>query len=309
MNELNNRNSDLIALEINSIKEQTQKIFLLSSIEIGKRLVEVKKMLPRGEWGNWLKKSVDYSQRTANNLMKIYDEYGDQLSLSGEIDSSQAIAKLNYTQAVALLSIPAEERENFIDENALENMSTRELQEAIKEKKKLEEQLKLSDEKADKEKEAKEKLKNNVETLKEQAEQDKHKIENLEEQLQSAVNSGNDAEINQLSSSLKSKEKSLERSNDRIKELEKQLKEQPIEVPAVIEKIPKEVKEELEMLRKQISSKSHDTTIMKFKYSFDSLVKGFEEILDTLDDIEDSEASEKLRGAVRGLINKMQDEL
>ncbi|NEU33635.1 DUF3102 domain-containing protein [bacterium LRH843] len=36
MNELNTRDTNLIALEINNIKEQTQKIFLLSSIEIGK---------------------------------------------------------------------------------------------------------------------------------------------------------------------------------------------------------------------------------------------------------------------------------
>lgn len=33
-------------------------------------------MIEHGAWGEWLEKSVDYSQRTAQNLMKIFEEYG-----------------------------------------------------------------------------------------------------------------------------------------------------------------------------------------------------------------------------------------
>lgn len=89
--------------------------------------------------------------------MKIYEEYGqDTIALKGGFDESQAIAKLNYTQAVALLSIPSDEREEFINQHDFESMSTRELQQAIKEKKELEKQLKISEENAKRERHDKE---------------------------------------------------------------------------------------------------------------------------------------------------------
>jgi len=68
MNELNTRTPQIIAAEINGIKDQTRKVALLASIEIGRRLVEAKAMIEHGRWGNWLKETVNYSQSTANNL-------------------------------------------------------------------------------------------------------------------------------------------------------------------------------------------------------------------------------------------------
>ena len=47
-------------------------------------------MVKRGTWGTWLKERVDYSQSTANNFMKIYQEYGR----NGLAEKSQALANL-----------------------------------------------------------------------------------------------------------------------------------------------------------------------------------------------------------------------
>ena len=109
-------------------------MLLYNSIEIGRRLTEAKLCLPHGEWGSWLEEKVDYSKSTANNLMRIFEEYGaDQLALFGETGAkSQALGSLSYSQAVALLSIPGEEREQFIEENDAANMSTWELQQATR---------------------------------------------------------------------------------------------------------------------------------------------------------------------------------
>ncbi|MBR0282111.1 MAG: DUF3102 domain-containing protein, partial [Oscillibacter sp.] len=41
---------------------------------------------------------------------------------------------LTYTKALALLAVPADERETFVKENDVESMSTRELQDAIRER-------------------------------------------------------------------------------------------------------------------------------------------------------------------------------
>lgn len=136
MSQLAIRTIETIAIEINSIKDQTKKIMIHGSIEIGRRLTEAKEMMPHGEWMNWLADQVDYSQSTANNLMKLFKEYGtDQLTLFGDNADSQALGSLSYTQAVALLGIPAEEREAFVQENDVDSMSTRELAEAVKARK------------------------------------------------------------------------------------------------------------------------------------------------------------------------------
>lgn len=62
---------DRLVSEIRMITEQTKQVVLFNSIEIGRRLTEAKAMVKRGTWGTWLKERVDYSQRTANNFMKM----------------------------------------------------------------------------------------------------------------------------------------------------------------------------------------------------------------------------------------------
>lgn len=117
----------VIAAEINRIKQETCKIMLTNAIEVGKRLKEAKALLPHGEWGKWLVESVSYSQRTANKLMQLFAEYGDS--------NSPAQANLSYYQALLLLGIPEEEREEFILQHNVEAMTTRELEQALKERK------------------------------------------------------------------------------------------------------------------------------------------------------------------------------
>ncbi len=137
MNEMEKteRTVDTVTLEINTLHRQAQQMMLGYVIEIGRRLVEVKGMLPYGSWGTYLAQRTPYSQSTANNFMKIFQEYGDEnLSLFEEGTKSQTFGKLSYTQALALLALPADEREEFSRENQVENMSSRQLQEAIKER-------------------------------------------------------------------------------------------------------------------------------------------------------------------------------
>lgn len=131
MNEPGVRTIDTIAAEINGIKEQVRATVVSGAIEIGRRLKEAKSLVPYGEWGAWLERSVDYSERTAQNMMRIADEYGKT--------DPQALADLSVTQAVLLLGVPAEERGAFLAENDVPSMSTRELQaqiEALREEKK-----------------------------------------------------------------------------------------------------------------------------------------------------------------------------
>ncbi|MFW5436340.1 DUF3102 domain-containing protein [Paenibacillus apiarius] len=167
MTQLSTRSVDIIAAEIRSIDSQAREMVLRSAIEIGKRLTEVKALVPHGEWGSWLKENVEYSQSTANNFMRLAEEYGS---------NSQALGNLSYTKALALLGVPTEEREQFAAEN--EDKSARELQQAIKEKKQLEKQLKA----AEKERAALQKL--NDELKEAQADFDEEAEQRLKAEIQ-----------------------------------------------------------------------------------------------------------------------------
>lgn len=127
MNEIQTIEIKQIELEINFYKEQTAR----NIIEIGKRLIQAKEMLPHGEWGAWLEEKIEFSQQTANKYMRVANEMGDYASMRN----------IGTAKLFSLLSLPAEEREAFIEENPVEDMTTRELKQAIKEKKELEKQI------------------------------------------------------------------------------------------------------------------------------------------------------------------------
>lgn len=129
------RNIDVVTAEIKTICMQARSLALTYAIEVGRRLEEAKAMLPHGEWGTWLRERTEFSQSTANNLMRLASEYGnDQIGFFGAEMNSQTLGKLTYTKALKLLALPEEEREAFVEDNDVENMSTRELDKAIKER-------------------------------------------------------------------------------------------------------------------------------------------------------------------------------
>lgn len=120
-------NIQQIETEIILLKNQTAQ----NIIEIGKRLNEAKELLPHGEWGKWLEEKVEFSQRNANNFMRVAKEFSN----------SQTYSNLTQSKIFALLDVPQEERKEFIENNPVDEMTTRELQQVIKEKKELEKQV------------------------------------------------------------------------------------------------------------------------------------------------------------------------
>lgn len=129
------RDLTAVTLEIRTLHRQAQQVVLSYAIEIGKRLTEAKELVEYGTWGTYLKEELGYSQSTANNFMRIYDAYGkDQQSLFGGEAKSQTLGNLTYTKALALLAVPDEEREEFVESHDVEGMSTRELEAAIRER-------------------------------------------------------------------------------------------------------------------------------------------------------------------------------
>lgn len=129
------RTLEMVTAEIRYLDAQAGRLVMGHALEIGKRLTEAKAMVANGEWGSYLETELHYTQTTANKLMKVFDEYGaSQIGLFGPEVNSETFTNLTYSKALALLSVPREEREAFAQAVDAEHLSTRELQQAIRER-------------------------------------------------------------------------------------------------------------------------------------------------------------------------------
>lgn len=101
-------------------------------LTIGRGLIEAKALLAHGEWLPWLTERVEFSERSAQNFMRLAREWSNP----------QTLADLGASKALALLALPAEERADFIAsvhvvdgaEKTTEELSSRELAQAIRER-------------------------------------------------------------------------------------------------------------------------------------------------------------------------------
>lgn len=134
MNEIQTvRTPDIIGSEIRSLTNQAKTMTLWFGIEIGRRLTEAKALLEHGQWLPYLKEQTEFSQSSASRLMTLYREYGAaQTSLFGAESNYPTLNNLSISNALRLLAVPEEEREEFAAEHDVEHMSARELDELIK---------------------------------------------------------------------------------------------------------------------------------------------------------------------------------
>lgn len=93
-------------------------------LTIGRCLIEAKKLLPHGAWLPWLNEKVSYSERTARRFMQMYRD----------LSNRPALTDLGKSKALALLALPEKERDEFMAENNVVDMTTRQLEQAIKER-------------------------------------------------------------------------------------------------------------------------------------------------------------------------------
>lgn len=132
MQELTEFNIEKTTTEILILKEQTAQ----NIIEIGKRLIKVKENLQHGEYLNWLEKKVDFSDRTARNFMKVATTF----------ENWQPVANLGTRKLLALAGLDEEDRQEVMQQNNIEDITTRELEQVVKEKKEIKKQLEAEQE-------------------------------------------------------------------------------------------------------------------------------------------------------------------
>ena len=132
-----------VAADINAVKSHASAVFRAavdegkrSCILIGKLLEEAKSLVPHGEWGAWLQNNVDYSESTAQNLMRCYREFGDeQIDFFSGVSDADFFSILTQSQMLELLALPKDQRRGFVEDHREEiedgSLSTRQMRDEI----------------------------------------------------------------------------------------------------------------------------------------------------------------------------------
>lgn len=138
-----------LAAEINAIKNHVRETVYIATCRIGEKLLLAKGAVGHGNWGQWLKDNVDYSERTAQNIITIYKNFNNkETKLFGTVPDAELLGKLNQSQLLALSSIKDEEkRTKFMNEHKeeLPDMSKQELTKALAELKEVKETVTKKD--------------------------------------------------------------------------------------------------------------------------------------------------------------------
>jgi hypothetical protein len=72
---------------------------LARAVKVGELLTEAKQLVKHGEWGKWITDNCQFSERTAQNYMRIHERFP-------ELAKAQPVADLTYREAVGLLAEP-----------------------------------------------------------------------------------------------------------------------------------------------------------------------------------------------------------
>lgn len=91
-----------------------------SIVAIGRDLAEVKQMLNHGEWLPYLQ-GLNISVSSAENYMRY----------AAEVPGNDQLAALPYSAAIALIALPEDEREQFMQDNDIEDKSAAEIKRLI----------------------------------------------------------------------------------------------------------------------------------------------------------------------------------
>lgn len=339
MNEMTEkRTPEQIGAEIRMYMDVGRRVTLLCGIEIGRRLVEAKELLPHGEWLPWLQKETEFSERSAQRYMRVFEEYGAaQLGLFGPETNATTLSDLPISKALALLSVPESERIEFAEVVDAEHISVRELEEKIRdrerqisalqedvdgERKRLEESERLR-------KQSDELLETQDDMLKE-AKAQIAELAKLNQELENrpvevAVETVRDEEAI-AAAAKEAKEKAEAAAKKKIADLEKKLNKAENERAEAVEKAEsagqdaekklkeataaaEKIKADLEEARKQLKASDSDITAFGIRYTtmqneFGYMITEYRKVA-----ARDRETGDKLHEAVRQLIEYFTKEL
>ena len=298
------RTLPVIASEILFIESQVARTALEGAIQIGLKLKEAKEQVEHGQWENWCHENLNYSKSKTEKLMRIASEYGDENSIYAK---TYTCTDLSISKALSLLQVPEEEVKNFSENNDVESMTVKELNDKIKalesEKEmravevnvlteEYEKRLTAADEEL-------EHIKNELTELQDGT-ADPDALADLEAKLEKAK---------EKEKKLKEEMKQEKASRDlqiqqAVEEKADQLRKEAEQAAAgrlsEAESLNTELAEKLNHLEKKLESRT-DESLLLFKLKSDQLQEVFRECLQAADEARNP----KLKQALKGLMQKL----
>lgn len=125
MNEITTQNSTEIAV-LGGLAQEAQyyaKSIANGIIQLGRVLTEAKPLVKHGEWEQWIRENAGCSVRYAQVFMQAYARFGNNAAVA-QIGERGKIFKL--------LALPAGTEEQFLTDHDVSEMSTREVEEAVR---------------------------------------------------------------------------------------------------------------------------------------------------------------------------------
>lgn len=322
------RTPDIIGAEIRGLTQQAKTMTLWFGIEIGRRLTEAKEMLEHGQWLPYLKEQTEFSQPSASRLMRLYDEYGaKQTSLFGAESNYSTLNNLSISNALRLLAVPEDEREEFAAEHDVEHMSARELDELIKQRDEAEKRAARAEEQVQQAADGAAKADEQYQKAKQELHLLREKLGNAEAQKAAAEKELSELRERPVEVAVEVDEKAVEEAvtaarakNDaewaeKMAKVKNELSEAGLEAEKLKAKIKKaeeraeEKAAELERLKKSQTLNDPNTAV--FKQIFEQVQEDFNKLHGSLLKVRasDPDTAEKLTAAVRALVDKMQGTL
>ena len=298
------RTLPVIASEILFIESQVARTALEGAIQIGLKLKEAKEQVEHGQWENWCHENLNYSKSKTEKLMRIASEYGDENSIYAK---TYTCTDLSISKALSLLQVPEEEVKNFSENNDVESMTVKELNDKIKalesEKEmravevnvlteEYEKRLTAADEEL-------EHIKNELTELQDST-ADPDALADLEAKLEKAK---------EKEKKLKEEMKQEKASRDlqiqqAVEEKADQMRKEAEQAAAgrlsEAESLNTELAEKLDHLEKKLESRT-DESLLLFKLKSDQLQEVFRECLHAADEA----GNPKLKQALKGLMQKL----
>ncbi len=210
-----------------------------------------------GNWIAYLKEQLDYKPTTAENLMRIYREFGsEQVDMLTGKTPAEVFGKLDQSQMVAMFGLEPEQRTELMETEGIEDMSSRQIAQLAKEKKAAEDEAererkarenadKLAVQQADRATKAEQEVKDSekyIKSLEEELERAKSELEaeKAQENLVPVDTSAQDEQIAKLQNQLDKLKEKHKKLQDKQKAAEDEIKQ------AVREEVMQEAQAEID---------------------------------------------------------------
>ncbi|MGN0733707.1 MAG: DUF3102 domain-containing protein [Emergencia sp.] len=342
---IENKSVEELAAEANKFYAQAEavaNVALMYMAQAGARLELIKEKLPHGEFEDWCKNNLSFSKSKAEKMMKLSQKLSDENSI---FSKTETFTDIGISKVWALLSAPEDVAEKVLENSEAADMTAREFKDEIKrlkeEKQRLEEEKETLQSELKNEKQFREELYDDIDSINEKLSGANARIAQLEaEPLVDESTAKENEELTarvEMLKALKDEATSecdklnnkLTKEKEKSKALKKRIDE---EIEKAVEKGKADAKEEalmearkesedlqkayeesqrnIEKLEKQLQQ-SNNEALISFKLKCTQLQIDFNAALETVDEVkaQDPEQGKKMMSALGKVVDMMKGQV